>query len=120
MDDIIRQVFAAKAATAVSPWAEMAGKPYRPGSGTEGMSFDDHWCEHCTRDRPYRDDPDNHDPAIHGCQIIADVFAYETDNPKYPKEWVYGADGVPKCTAFTTDPSKPVRCGKTADLFEPQ
>jgi hypothetical protein len=118
--EIIKAIQKGKLAAATSPWPSQAGEPYRPSSGTEGMAFDDHWCERCTRDRPYRDDPDNLDPGFHGCQIIADTFAYDVDDPKYPKEWVYGADGVPKCTAFTTDPSKPVRCDKTADLFGAQ
>lgn len=114
--NIIRQILEAKAAAAVEPWSEMAGKPYRPGSGTEGMSFDDHWCDHCTRDQAYREGGDNADPAL-GCPIIADVFAFDVTDPKYPKEWVYDRNGVPCCTAFTTDPSKPVRCDKTLDLF---
>lgn len=107
----------AKAESAVCPAPEYIGRPYRPGSGTEGMAFDEVWCDHCTRDRPYRDDPDNLDPGFHGCQIIADTFAYEITDPNYPKEWVYGRDGRPCCTAFTTDPSKPVRCDKTLDMF---
>ena len=116
--DVIREIFAGKIAAATEPWEGMAGKPYRPSSGTEGMAFDDAWCERCTRDRPYRDDPDNLDPGFHGCQIIADSFAYKITDPKYPKEWIYDRDG-PCCTAFTTDPTKPIRCDKTKDLFEP-
>ena len=57
------------------------------------------------------------DPAK-GCLIIADTFAFEITDPKYPKEWVYDKDGRPSCTAFTTDQKKPVRCGKTLDMFE--
>lgn len=91
-------------------------KPYRPHSGTAGVDFDQQWCEHCTRDAEYRGDPDNVDPAK-GCKIIADAFAFEITDPRYPKEWIYGDDGQPKCTAFTTDPTKPVRCDQTMDLF---
>ena len=115
--DIIREIFAGKEAAAVEPWPEMAGKPYRPGSGTEGVCFDQAWCEHCTRDAEYRNNQDNVDPAK-GCQIIAGTFAFEITDPKYPKEWVYDKDGRPCCTAFTTDQKKPVRCGKTLDMFE--
>lgn len=81
------------------------------------MAFDEAWCEHCERDREYREGGPDADPAI-ACQIIADIFAFEIDDPKYPKEWVYGRDGKPCCTAFTTDPKKPVRCDKTIDMFE--
>jgi hypothetical protein len=28
----------------------MAGKPYCPSSGTEGMVFDELWCNQCARD----------------------------------------------------------------------
>lgn len=113
---IIGQIFAAKAAAAVEPHDELAGKPYRPGSGTEGMAFDEHWCNHCTRDLAYREGGDDANPAI-ACQIIADTFAYDVDDPEYPKEWIYGRDGRPCCTAFTTDPTKPVRCDRTLDMF---
>lgn len=92
---------------------EMAGKPYRPGSGTEGMAFDERWCEHCARDAKFRDDPDRAD----GCQIVADTFAYEISDPKYPKEWVFDRNGRPCCTAFTENPNAPLRCDKTPDMF---
>ena len=114
---IIEQIFAGKIAAATDPWPDMAGKPYRPGSGTEGMAFDEAWCEHCERDREYREAGPDADPAI-ACQIIADTFAFDIDDPRYPKEWVYDRTGKPCCTAFTTDPKKPVRCDKTIDMFD--
>ena len=117
MDKIIEAIFAGKAAAATEPWLEMVGKPYRPGSGTEGMAFDEVWCAHCERDREYREEGPDAAPVI-GCQIIADTFAFEIDDQNYPKEWVYGRDGKPCCTAFTTDPKKPIRCDKTIDMFD--
>jgi hypothetical protein len=89
--------------------------PYRPSSGTAGADFQDQWCGRCARDAAFRDGGPDVDPAL-GCQILADTFAYEITDPKYPKEWVTGPDG-PRCTAFTTDPKCPVRCDKTIDLF---
>ncbi len=91
-------------------------KSYRPGSGTAGISFDEYWCDHCARDAEYRNGGDDTDPAI-GCKIIADALAFDITNPLYPKEWIYGDDGQPKCTAFTDDKSKPWRCDKTLDMF---
>lgn len=117
--NIIEAMFQAKADAAVAPRTAYAGKPYRPGSGTEGMAFDDAWCDHCTRDAEFRKDWDNADPAT-GCQILADTFAYDITDPNYPKQWIYGRDGRPCCTAFTTDPTKPVRCDKTPDMFGEQ
>lgn len=114
--DIIRAIFAAKEAAAVDPWPDMAGKPYRPGSGTEGMSFDSQWCAHCARDAKWRELGEDADPAI-ACQILSDTFVYDVNDPNYPKEWIYGRDGRPCCTAFTTDPAKPWRCDRTLEMF---
>lgn len=114
--EIIGMVFAARAAAATDAWPELAGKPYRPGSGTEGMAFDEEWCDHCARDAEFRKDWDNADPAI-GCQILAATLANMIGDPDYPKEWVHDRNGRPCCTAFTTDPTCPVRCGQTVDMF---
>lgn len=96
---------------------EMAGKPYRPGSGTEGIAFDDRWCAWCTRDKAFRDAGPDFD-SVDGCQIIADTFAFEITDSRYPKEWIFDREGRPCCTAFTTDPNNPVRCDKTIDMFD--
>lgn len=114
--NLIETIMRAKVESAVRPWAEMTGKPYRPSSGTEGMAFDAMWCAHCARDSKWRDDPD----VDGGCDILSATFIYSTTDPEYPKDWVYGHDGRPCCTAFTTDPNKPLRCDKTADLFDPR
>lgn len=92
---------------------ERAGQPYRPSTGTEGAAFQERWCDQCARDAAFRDDPD----FGTGCQIVADTFALDITNPKYPKEWVFDREGRPCCTAFTTDPKCPVRCDKTIDMF---
>lgn len=89
--------------------------PYRPSNGTEGADFMDEWCNRCARDAAFREDPDNCD----GCSIAAATFAFEIDHPEYPKEWITDEKG-PRCTAFTTDPTCPVRCSQTADLFAHQ
>jgi hypothetical protein len=73
-------------------------KLYRPSNGSEGMDFEHRWCEQCKHDSAYRDEPEQ-DPAL-SCQIFNAAFLYEKDDPQYPKEWVYGADGRPCCTAF--------------------
>jgi hypothetical protein len=111
----IEQLQAGKAAAAYESAPSRVGKSYRPGSGTEGMAFDDAWCERCARDAEWRKDTDQ-DPAL-GCQILADALCFDVKDPKFPKEWVYGHDGRPCCTAFTTDPARPLRCDRTVDLF---
>lgn len=105
-----------KAEQAVCPAPEYIGRPYRPGSGTEGAAFQEEWCGYCARDAAFRETDYEGDPAL-GCQILADTFAFDINDARYPKEWVYGRDGRPSCTAFTTDPKCPVRCDKTIDMF---
>lgn len=91
-------------------------KPYRPSNGTEGADFQDFYCDRCARDAAFRETDYEGDPAL-GCQILADTFCYSVDDPKYPKEWITDERGA-RCTAFTTDPSKPLRCDKTPDMFD--
>ncbi len=89
-------------------------KPYRPSNGTEGECFYENWCLHCSRDAAFRDDPDSGD----GCPIVASTYVFEINDPLYPKEWIEDDDGSnPRCTAFTTNPTCPVRCDKTQDMF---
>ena len=88
-------------------------RKYRPSNGTEGEDFQEHWCAHCARDAAFRDNPDSGD----GCPIVAATFVFQIDEPEYPEEWIEDDRG-PRCTAFTTDPTLPSRCDKTADLFE--
>ena len=109
---IERHLFVGKV-RATARHREQAGKPYRPGTGSEGAWFNDLWCGHCARDAAFQADPE----SGQGCQIVADTFAYEITDPNYPKEWVFDRDGRPCCTAYTEDPSRPRRCDKTLDLF---
>lgn len=72
------------------------GEPYRPSNGTEGMSFDEMWCNECERDARYRRNPE----AGGGCSILCRSLLYEIGDEKYPKEWTHGLGGQPMCTAF--------------------
>lgn len=79
---------------------------YRPSNGTEGAGFLSKWCCNCERDK----DED--------CPIVAATFTYEADDPKYPPEWCFDADGNPHCTAFV-EFGNPLayRCPDTPDMF---
>jgi hypothetical protein len=66
---------------------------YRPSSGCEGMWFTETYCMNCIHCDP---DPDGDKQ----CQILCSSMCYDVDDPKYPKEWIYGDDGTPKCTQF--------------------
>lgn len=91
-----------------------AGKPYRPSNGTEGETFQETWCAGCEADRGFREDHERFD----GCPIIANAMALTVDDPDYPKEWVYRADGQPMCSAFVEIGSaQPPRCPDTLDMF---
>ncbi len=85
---------------------DRAGWPYQPANGTEGMIFMDSWCSGCVKDSP-----DDH------CPIIAATMSLRPDDPSYPKEWTYGEDGQPKCTAHAVSREAAERCPHTADLF---
>jgi hypothetical protein len=67
---------------------QKAGKPYRPSNGTEGMIFEENYCEQCKKC--------NED----GCIILFSAVVYEINEPLYPKEWVFDSEGSPTCTAF--------------------
>lgn len=98
-------------------------KLYRPSSGTEGECFIADWCYGCKRDRVMNgsvcaDDARDEDY----CQILGATFRCNTDDPEYPREWRYDADGCPECAAFEAvdapeGPSCAVRDDVTADLF---
>ena len=86
-------------------------EPYMPSNGSEGEAFFEAFCAHCERDRAFRDTNYEGDGAL-GCQILAASYRGEQQ-----VEWIEDERGA-RCTAYTTDPSKPVRCDKTADMFE--
>ena len=71
---------------------------YRPSNGTEGMGFYENWCDRCVKDRPEDEDG--------GCKVLYRSLAYHIDDPEYPDEWVYDADGNPCCTAFLEEAGK--------------
>lgn len=98
-----------------------AGEKYQPSNGTEGEFFFSAWCRHCQRDKAMRDGVDYDecdDNEI--CLIPAATMAFNVEDEEYPKEWQYGKDGQPCCTAFVpegeTIPEK--RCELTVDMFE--
>jgi len=97
-----------------------AGEKYRPSNGTEGECFFAVWCCKCQRDKSMRDgvDIDECDDNER-CDIIADTFAYDVDDPKYPSAWQYGKDGQPCCMQFVPagEPVPEPRCTHTKELF---
>lgn len=68
-------------------------KKYRPSNGTEGMWFDDKFCANCIHQNP---NPD----LKPQCMIVCNAMCYYTNEPEYPKEWIYDANNQPTCTKF--------------------
>jgi hypothetical protein len=65
------------------PW-----KTYEPSNGSEGSAFMSHFCENCIFDEES------------DCEIIAASMIFKSNEPEYPKEFVYNENGNPSCTAF--------------------
>jgi hypothetical protein len=64
-----------------------AGRRWRPSNGTEGELFRAAFCDRCEHGRIR-------------CTIEGATFAHQVNDPEYPNEWQFGADGQPTCTAF--------------------
>jgi hypothetical protein len=64
------------------------GDKYRPSNGSEGECFMAEFCERCSKDSEKRP-----------CGILGRTMAFDVEDPQYPKEWQYQANG-PICTAF--------------------
>lgn len=94
------------------------GEPYMPSNGTEGEIFIESWCGECAHDKEmngtcYAEGRDAGDGDW--CEILGASYRGEA------KEWQYGPDGQPRCTAFTPMGLPAVeRCEHTADMFAPQ
>jgi len=86
-------------------FAKRSGQSYRPSNGTEGEIFIENWCGDCAMSET--------------CTIVAFTMSLTESHPDYPREWMYGDDGQPKCTAHRTvdQETGTVRCDKTMDLF---
>lgn len=85
-------------------YKDLAGKPYMPSNGTEGMMFCDEFCDQCIHQHP--------DP---GKSPQCDDILLQSLIGKQPKEWVYDSEGRPTCTAF-----KKWDWGSEGDWIEPE
>ena len=66
-----------------------ANTPYRPSNGTEGMMFEEEFCNYCRLED--------------GCEIVGNAMFFEIGDIQYPKEWTHDAGGCPTCTAFVPE-----------------
>tara|TARA_R100001591_G_scaffold61433_2_gene70892 strand:+ start:461 stop:757 length:297 start_codon:yes stop_codon:yes gene_type:complete len=64
---------------------------YRPGSGSEGIWFEEKWCAHCTKQ------PLN--PSKGGCLLLLHMMCYDTSEEGYPQE-IQLINNKPVCLGF--------------------
>ena len=69
---------------------------YRPANGTEGMWFEEKWCNNCKKIRIGTSAP----TKPNECNIYDLSLFYDTDDPEYPKELIFDKNGNACCTAF--------------------
>lgn len=79
-------------------------RTYRPSNGSEGMDFQERFCNRCELDREFQETD-----VGPGCLIIARTMAYDVGDPEYPKEWTIVGTKLnsARCTAF-----EPIRKGR--------
>ena len=75
---------------------ELAGKPYQPSNGTEGMMFEAEFCDICLVDEKYRQTLD----GTYGCRILDFAMMREPTDKDYPNQWTHDKEGKPICTGF--------------------
>lgn len=69
----------------------LAGKPYMPVNAVEGEAFSEAFCNRCKHLAGEN---------VVSCDIEVAAIFYDAGEDGYPKEWIYDADGKPRCTAF--------------------
>ncbi len=87
------------------------GGLWRPANSTEGADFERSWCRHCINSKPNVWEDEFGNEVVSGCDIVDVAFLGHV----LALEWVR-RDGMPWCTAFVQDPSKPARCLFTKEM----
>lgn len=86
-------------------------RKFQPSNHTVGDSFIHDWCGSCVRGQVNDTEP---------CDILARTMWLKVEDPEYPQEWQYNAQGNPVCTAYTepVQPTAQARCKHTVDMFD--
>ena len=85
-------------------------KPYRPSNGTEGMMFQEVFCDKCKHDNF------DEETLKGGCEILANSLFFGVDDENYPKEWVYEPEQLERDGYFSIGGEHGARC----TAFEPR
>lgn len=76
---------------------DSAGKSFMPSNGTEGDCFTSAFCDRCINEKFTH--TQKHGDAQ--CDIYSrSIIYWYTDDPRYPSEWKFNADGWPICEAW--------------------
>lgn len=76
---------------------EQAGEIFMPSNGTEGDCFNSAFCDRCIHEKWTH--TQNH--ADKKCDILNRAIIYwYTNDPNYPNQWRYNAEGWPICTEW--------------------
>jgi len=60
------------------------------------MGFIEQFCDQCIHEKWIHTQND----ADKKCDILSRSLIFGSDDPDYPKEWIYGEGGRPVCTSF--------------------
>jgi len=71
-------------------------RKYRPSNGSEGEWFMDKFCENCLYEK-WTHTMNDKDAK---CDILSNSMLYDLNDPKYPAEWTYDAQGHATCTKY--------------------
>ena len=78
-------------------------KPYKPSNGTEGIIFQEQFCDRCLHNQ------DIDDECGVGCPILIATFFASIGAPSYPNQWVEDDNGSnPRCLAHNPAPAKKI------------
>jgi hypothetical protein len=69
-------------------------KKYRPSNGSEGILFEENFCDKCKNETW---NPETNKGKQ--CEILGCMMLFNINEPEYPSELVY-KDDKPTCTAF--------------------
>jgi hypothetical protein len=82
----------------LSCYPDQAHRPFAPSNGTEGMIFTSAFCDRCLHEK-FNHTQNDSDKK---CDILTRSVIYwpDTQDPNYPSEWQYSAEGWPVCTSW--------------------
>ena len=69
---------------------------YRPSNGSEGMAFQEKFCESCIHEKFIHTAADGDKQ----CDILSRSMIYDVEDFDYPEEWIYDRHDRPTCTKF--------------------